>query len=61
MPLRPGRPPPGPGVQTSTTVRGGAVFSLAYIASELRRRRGRTLLTALGLGLGVGLGVELGW
>ena len=27
---------------------------LRYIASELRRRRGRTILTALGLGVGVG-------
>ncbi len=29
--------------------------SLTYMLSELRRRRGRTLLTALGLGIGVGL------
>ena len=29
--------------------------SFAYMLSELRRRRGRTLLTALGLGIGVGL------
>jgi ABC-type antimicrobial peptide transport system permease subunit len=28
---------------------------LRYIAAELRRRRGRTILTALGLGVGVGL------
>src|SRR3954468_18990240 len=28
---------------------------LSYISAELRRRRGRTLLTALGLGVGVGL------
>lgn len=31
------------------------MFFLTYILSELRRRSGRTLLTALGLGLGVGL------
>src|SRR3954453_7209974 len=32
-----------------------AMFFLSYIVSELRRRRGRTLLTALGLAVGVGL------
>src|SRR5262249_35055671 len=31
------------------------MFFLTYILSELRRRSGRTILTALGLGLGVGL------
>jgi ABC-type antimicrobial peptide transport system permease subunit len=31
------------------------MFYLSYIASELRRRRGRTFLTALGLGVGVAL------
>jgi ABC-type antimicrobial peptide transport system permease subunit len=31
------------------------VTSLKYMLSELRRRRGRTLLTALGLAIGVGL------
>jgi hypothetical protein len=31
------------------------VFHLVYVARELRRRLGRTLLTALGLALGVGL------
>jgi ABC-type antimicrobial peptide transport system permease subunit len=31
------------------------VFSLAYIGRELRRRLGRTILTALGLAMGVGL------
>ena len=31
------------------------MFHLTYIASELRRRLGRTVLTALGLALGVGL------
>ena len=31
------------------------MFFLAYGFSELRRRRGRTLLTAIGLGVGVGL------
>jgi ABC-type antimicrobial peptide transport system permease subunit len=35
------------------------VFYLRYIASELRRRRGRTILTALGLGVGVGLVVTV--
>ena len=31
------------------------MFALSYMLAELRRRRGRTLLTALGLGVGVGL------
>jgi ABC-type antimicrobial peptide transport system permease subunit len=31
------------------------MFSFAYIWAEIRRRRGRTILTALGLGVGVGL------
>jgi hypothetical protein len=31
------------------------VFFLHYISAELRRRRGRTILTALGLAIGVGL------
>ena len=31
------------------------VFFLTYMLAELRRRRGRTILTALGLGLGVAL------
>ena len=35
------------------------MFYLRYIASELRRRKGRTLLTALGLGVGVGLVVTV--
>ena len=35
------------------------MFYLAYIVSELRRRKGRTLLTALGLGVGVGLVVTV--
>jgi ABC-type antimicrobial peptide transport system permease subunit len=35
------------------------VFYLSYIAAELRRRKGRTLLTALGLGVGVGLVVTV--
>ncbi len=35
------------------------MFALHYAASELRRRRGRTLLTALGLGVGVGLVVAV--
>src|SRR5947209_15900943 len=32
-----------------------SVFHLLYVARELRRRLGRTVLTALGLALGVGL------
>ena len=35
------------------------MFFLTYMFSELRRRRGRTVLTALGLGLGVGLVVTV--
>jgi ABC-type antimicrobial peptide transport system permease subunit len=35
------------------------VFYLSYIAAEMRRRKGRTLLTALGLGVGVGLVVTV--
>lgn len=35
------------------------VFYLSYISAELRRRAGRTLLTALGLGVGVGLVVAV--
>jgi len=35
------------------------MFYLAYAFSELRRRKGRTLLTALGLGVGVGLVVTV--
>lgn len=35
------------------------MFYLTYMLSELRRRSGRTLLTALGLGLGVGLVVTV--
>src|SRR5204863_5527905 len=31
------------------------MFQLRYMASELRRRAGRTILTALGLAAGVGL------
>src|SRR5881396_2201099 len=31
------------------------MFQLRYVASELRRRLGRTVLTALGLAAGVGL------
>src|SRR6266567_6518382 len=37
----------------SDTLRG--VFALTYAAHELRRRVGRTILTALGLAAGVGL------
>jgi ABC-type antimicrobial peptide transport system permease subunit len=35
------------------------MFYLRYLLSELRRRRGRTILTALGLGVGVGLVVTV--
>ncbi len=35
------------------------MFYLSYMFSELRRRKGRTLLTALGLGVGVGLVVTV--
>ena len=35
------------------------MFALSYMASELRRRKGRTVLTALGLGLGVALVVAV--
>jgi putative ABC transport system permease protein len=35
------------------------VFYLSYIVAELRRRAGRTALTALGLGIGVGLVVTV--
>jgi ABC-type antimicrobial peptide transport system permease subunit len=35
------------------------VFYLSYIGAELRRRAGRTALTALGLGIGVGLVVTV--
>jgi putative ABC transport system permease protein len=35
------------------------VFYLKYMFSELRRRKGRTLLTALGLAVGVGLVVTV--
>jgi ABC-type antimicrobial peptide transport system permease subunit len=35
------------------------LFFVTYVISELRRRKGRTLLTALGLGVGVGLVVTV--
>lgn len=35
------------------------MFYLKYVFSELRRRKGRTLLTAMGLGVGVGLVVAV--
>src|SRR2546421_10980564 len=35
------------------------MFYLTYMVSELRRRRGRTILTALGLAVGVGLVVAV--
>jgi len=36
------------------------MFFLTYMLSELRRRKGRTLLTALGLALGIGVVVTVG-
>ncbi len=36
------------------------MFSLRYILAEFRRRRGRAILTALGLGLGVALVIVVG-
>src|SRR3954451_131738 len=38
---------------------GGHVFYLSYVGAELRRRKGRTVLTALGLAVGVGLVVTV--
>ena len=35
------------------------MFSLRYIGAELRRRKGRTILTALGLGVGVAMVVAV--
>jgi putative ABC transport system permease protein len=35
------------------------MFYLTYMVAELRRRKGRTLLTALGLGVGIGLVVAV--
>jgi ABC-type antimicrobial peptide transport system permease subunit len=49
----PGGAPPPPGVERSP------VFFIGYIAAELRRRFGRTVLTALGLAVGVGLVVTV--
>src|SRR5204863_2106065 len=44
----------------STRPRGAAfLFYVSFILSELRRRKGRTLLTALGLGVGVALVVAV--
>ncbi|HEY1358508.1 MAG TPA: ABC transporter permease [Thermoleophilaceae bacterium] len=40
-------------------LRRAPMFYLSYVLAELRRRRGRTLLTALGLGVGVGLVVTV--
>jgi ABC-type lipoprotein release transport system permease subunit len=46
-------------VQLPKTERTTTVFYLRYLGSELRRRRGRTIFTALGLGVGVGLVVAV--
>ena len=35
------------------------MFYVSYVLAELRRRRGRTILTALGLAVGVGLVVTV--
>jgi putative ABC transport system permease protein len=35
------------------------MFSLSYVWAEIRRRKGRTILTALGLGVGVALVVTV--
>ena len=49
-------PSPGHGPAVHSMPTGGrAVFFLSYMLAELRRRRGRTILTALGLGVGVAL------
>ena len=42
------------------TTTGGRMFYLSYMLAELRRRRGRTILTALGLAVGVALVVTVG-
>ena len=42
-------------LQDSPRAKETALFYVRYIVSELRRRKGRTFLTALGLGVGVGL------
>src|SRR6266542_3618050 len=39
--------------------RTATVFYIRYIGAELRRRKGRTILTALGLAVGVGLVVTV--
>lgn len=36
------------------------MFSLHYVLAEFRRRRGRAILTAVGLGLGVALVIVVG-
>src|SRR6476659_8553773 len=46
-------------VRLTGVVCSGAVFYVSYIAAELRRRKGRTLLTALGLAVGIGLVVTV--
>src|SRR5262245_52853033 len=38
---------------------GGSMFYVTYLLAELRRRKGRTILTALGLGIGVALVVTV--
>jgi ABC-type antimicrobial peptide transport system permease subunit len=54
------RPPDraGRGAESFTDP-GDPVFSTSYVFAELRRRRGRTILTALGLGVGVALVVAV--
>jgi ABC-type antimicrobial peptide transport system permease subunit len=52
--------PRSPGANQSQTERtDDEMFYLRYLVAELRRRRGRTVLTALGLAVGVGLVVTV--
>jgi hypothetical protein len=48
-----------PGKPQEPLVPSVTVFYLSYAIAELRRRKGRTLLTALGLAVGVGLVVTV--
>src|SRR5512133_2587089 len=41
------------------TIEGVAVFFVSYVFAELRRRRGRTILTASGLAVGVALVISV--
>ncbi len=46
-------------MHSASEEKGSALFYIRYIGAELRRRKGRTLLTALGLAVGVGLVVTV--